>query len=733
MKSEIHEIQKSKLKSLSKKPLLLLLLFAGIANAQIISFPDANFKQRLVATTCVDLNDDQSPDADADTNNDGEIEVQEALAVQSLIMYSNTPVENIDNLTGIAFFPNLKTLVVSGHSLTTFNISMLSALTYLNIGSCGFTNFDMTGLENLETLYCYYNNFTTLNLTPLQNLKIIDAGECHQLTDIDLHGLTKLEFVGVHGVPLESLDLSSNRTGCQLQLGGPLKYLYIKNGQSEGFDLMNSYDIRYICADEADIPYIRDLFAQQLGIDWLNINPYCTFQPGSVYNTIEGKARFDANGNGCDVNDQSPTHTRLKITKDGNVYYTYISLNQGYKFYAETPGNYTVTPEIENPSFFNVSPPSTTVSFSTMDYTESIQDFCVTTNGAHPDLEITVAPIGRPRPGFDCAYSLVYKNKGNQVLSGAVTVTFDDARVDFVSATTPVTTQSPNTLSWSFSDLQLFETRSLIFVMNVNSPMEIPAVNNGDILSMQGSITISEGEETPADNVSSFQETVVNSYDPNDKTCLEGANVSPEMIGKYLHYNINFENTGTADAINIVVIDDIDTTKFDLSSLQVQNASHPVQTRITGNKVEFFFENINLPPSVNHTMIGHGNVMFKIKTKPTLVENSSVMNKANIYFDYNWPIVTNEATTVFTLLTQSDFVKDNSVSVYPNPAKDKVSIKADSNIKSVQLYDLQGRLLHTSIEKKKEMTLDISARQTGVYFLKITTEKGTSTQKVAKE
>lgn len=39
----------------------------------------------------------------------------------------------------------------------------------------------------------------------------------------------------------------------------------------------------------------------------------------------------------------------------------------------------------------------------------------------------------------------------------------------------------------------------------------------------------------------------------------------------------------------------IDATKFDVASLIPLNASHDYTTRIIGNKVEFIFENINLP------------------------------------------------------------------------------------------------------------------------------------------
>jgi uncharacterized repeat protein (TIGR01451 family) len=64
-----------------------------------------------------------------------------------------------------------------------------------------------------------------------------------------------------------------------------------------------------------------------------------------------------------------------------------------------------------------------------------------------------------------------------------------------------------------------------------------------------------------------LNQTVVGSFDPNDKTCLEGEIVSPELIGKNVHYLIRFENTGTANAENIVVTDYIDTTVFDINTL----------------------------------------------------------------------------------------------------------------------------------------------------------------------
>lgn len=124
---------------------------------------------------------------------------------------------------------------------------------------------------------------------------------------------------------------------------------------------------------------------------------------------------------------------------------------------------------------------------------------------------------------------------------------------------------------------------------------------------------------------------------------LEGKFITPEMVGNYLHYLIRFENTGTYPAENIVVKDVIDTTKFELASLQLVNSSHDPYVRIVkGNQVEFIFEHIQLPFEDAHN---DGYVAFKIKTKPNLVLGDQLLNKAAIYFDYNLPIITNETKT----------------------------------------------------------------------------------------
>ena len=138
----------------------------------------------------------------------------------------------------------------------------------------------------------------------------------------------------------------------------------------------------------------------------------------------------------------------------------------------------------------------------------------------------------------------------------------------------------------------------------------------------------------------------------------------------------------------------IDLDKFDISTLIPTSSSHPFATKISeGNKIEFIFENINLPFD---DATNDGYVAFKIKTKQTLKVGDSFTNEANIYFDYNFPILTNKATSKFqTTLDAPDFEFSNYFTLYPNPANDVLNINAVQaiEIQSLAIYDVLGQLV----------------------------------------
>ncbi len=511
-------------------------------------------------------------------------------------------------------------------------------------------------------------------------------------------------------------------------LNNLLVQLFLKNGSYEISNFSRNPNLQYVCADINQIDYIQTRINTYGYGATCQVNSYCSFTSGGTFYSIKGNNKFDQNDNGCDLLDSNLPNFKINFsdaTSTGNL----IADNSGNYKYDVQAGTHTITPILENPTYFNISPTNATITFPAT-ASPAIQDFCVTANGVHKDLEVNLLPVSVARPGFDAIYKLVYKNKGNQTQSGAVSLIFNDAVLDFVTSNPATSTQVLNNLSWSFIDLKPFESREIAVTLNGNSPMEIPALNNGSILPFTANISATS-DETPNDNIAILNQTVVNSFDPNDKTCLEGNNIVPAKVGDYVHYMIRFENTGTFAAQNIVVKDMIDLAKFDIASLIPVKGSHDFFTRINGNTVEFIFENINLPFA---DATNDGYVAFKIKTKSTLVLGNTFSNSANIYFDYNFPIVTNTATTtVSNSLATQDFEFIKYFNLYPNPAKNILNIetKNDIVISSLSIYNTLGQLVQVITSPNK--TIDVSELKTGNYFVKIVSDKGTSSSKFVKE
>jgi uncharacterized delta-60 repeat protein len=452
---------------------------------------------------------------------------------------------------------------------------------------------------------------------------------------------------------------------------------------------------------------------------------------GEDYNYIIGENKYDLTNNGCDLSDPGVKNLKINFFSNGNSF-DYITNEKGNFNVAVTKGNHKITPAFENPNYFIISPTSATITFPG-NKSPFIQNFCVTANGIHPDLEVSILPLDRARPGFESSYKIIYKNKGTNTQSGKVNVTFNDAVLDFISSDRIISMKKTDNVSWDFINLKPFESKEIIFKIKVNTPTETPAVNNGDVLAFTANITSVATDETSKDNTFLLNQTVVGSYDPNDKTCLEGAVITPSLIGEYVHYMIRFENTGTYPAQNIVVKDMIDLTKFDISTLITTSSSHSFTTKISeGNKVEFIFENINLPfDDANND----GYVAFKIKTKPTLKVGDTFTNDANIYFDYNYPILTNKATSTFKTLGTQDFEFANYFTLYPNPANDILNISStqDIEIKSFEIYDILGQLVIAVPNGKSVSNIDVSRLRTGNYFIKVKSDKGSSSLKFIKK
>ncbi|MBL3549017.1 T9SS type A sorting domain-containing protein [Chryseobacterium sp. KMC2] len=79
-------------------------------------------------------------------------------------------------------------------------------------------------------------------------------------------------------------------------------------------------------------------------------------------------------------------------------------------------------------------------------------------------------------------------------------------------------------------------------------------------------------------------------------------------------------------------------------------------------------------------------------------------------------------------------VKDNTISIYPNPAKTMIIISSKENLKSYKIFDEAGRLVSSASSLKgNKAEVHLSSIQTGNYVISIETEKQTVNKKLIKQ
>jgi ribosomal 50S subunit-recycling heat shock protein len=74
---------------------------------------------------------------------------------------------------------------------------------------------------------------------------------------------------------------------------------------------------------------------------------------------------------------------------------------------------------------------------------------------------------------------------------------------------------------------------------------------------------------------------------------------------------------------------------------------------------------------------------------------------------------------------------NNSFVIYPNPVKDAVKIQG-RNINSISVYNSVGVLVERIEVSNNETEINMNGYNTGIYFVQVNSENGTTTRKVVK-
>ena len=192
----------------------------------------------------------------------------------------------------------------------------------------------------------------------------------------------------------------------------------------------------------------------------------------------------------------------------------------------------------------------------------------------------------------------------------------------------------------------------------------------------------------------------------------------------WVDYVIRFQNTGTDTAFNVVVTDTLPST-LDPATISLVTASHANTWSLQGQgTLKFIFPNILLPDSNVNEPLSHGLISFRIRPRLTLLPGTTIENIANIYFDFNPPVITEPSVLVAELSTGVGSARIEPMFLRPNPATDRVYVSEPSfatRVRSWEVLTSTGGIVLQGNGPIPATGIGIGHMENGAYLLRIST------------
>ena len=461
--------------------------------------------------------------------------------------------------------------------------------------------------------------------------------------------------------------------------------------------------------------------------------PFTVPDIGNLCGTVQGSSWYDLNGD-CvhDANEVGIPYSPLLIEPGGQVALT--SFVGGFTF-PLTNGAYTL--EQSDATLIPICPVVQPVPFAV---NSDVQTLALA-NGSTVPLDLAIGGThGQARPGFDTQIHALVRNLSPQQ-SGAVTatITFDPLLV-FQGASPTPTSVIGNTVTWDFPVMDSFAQQDLHVVAHVPVGTAL-----GTLLACSGTVSNTLSDATLSNNSFGVQQSVTQvvtgSFDPNDKIAHTSSGWSDVLYyvdeDEWIDYTIRFQNTGTDTAFTVVVTDTV-SVALDLLSFEQGASSHPFSVSFKPGRVaEWRFANILLPDSNVNESASHGLVSFRIRPRLPLLPGAIIENTANIYFDFNDPVITEPCVLVAELSTGvSTSPSPSDFRVFPNPARDLLIVETmgAGSVSVVRVLTVDGRVVLQGSMNGSRTVLDMGDLEAGPYIVELQHADGArSTQRFTKE
>lgn len=738
-------------------------VFQTQVSAQFVTIPDAEFASYLslnlpncmsgnqLDTTCVDI--------------------------QSFFSV-NVSSSMIVTLEGVQYLDSVKTLLCnSSSSLTTipplpprlveFDCSLSTGLTTLPPLPLSLEKLDcritfITSLPalpiGLKYLDCSTNSDVTLPTSLPPGLEVLICGDISQtqslpplpasLVELDCWGIG---LVSLPDLPagLQTLIAYSNNLGIfgdfPISFPPNLEVLDVRSNQLPCLPFLPS-TITQIQIDGNPLSCLPNYLPAMSAATISNL-PLCVVgdmvnNPNNCNNGIgiNGLSFEDGDGN-CElsVGEFGLGYIPLKLfDASNNLLGTTFSTSTGGYYFSPTAGDYKVRVDLSNKPYLQASCAlESQILLTPVSPVVSGVDFGIECNGFDVGGH-SISRSGWVFPGqthqvrmwagdvaqvhdFSCASSI----------SGQVNVTVNGP-VSYVApiqgALTPAI--SGNTYSYVISDFAAvnFQTD---FGLQLLTNMTAQA---SDSVCVILTVSAGAGDVNPGNNTLEYCYEVTNSYDPNEKEVFPKQ--LPAASTDWITYTIHFQNTGNAPAFNVRLEDSLP-SNLNFESFELLSFSNQNVTSLKADGLLIVqFPNILLPDSTSDPEGSQGWFQFRIKPLAEQPLGTVISNAANIFFDFNPPILTDSAQTVFDgALSINSPHHIQQLKVYPNPGNGLFQVDWVTHLSGepvlLEIKTLTGEILEQiNLNGLQGYQLDLQKYTEGMYILKLTSGNHEKYQKL---
>ena len=624
--------------------------------------------------------------------------------------------EFLINLTGLN-----NIVSVGGDLFIAGNISLLDVSALQNLTSVGGSmmisgNFKLPHLNGLENI-SYMNG--TLEITGndlLTDISALSNLPYSNISDLSIYENDELSFCNINSI-------------CNYLLTGGTGTVGLNNYNCESIE-----EIKYVCEGAATINY--PMF-------------------------------FDINENGL-LETGEPFLNHASILIDPLNITSYSNSENGGLIYLEE-GTYTISyNEAETPDWFLTTDfPAYTIELNSGNPADTIYF------GLHPSTDISnvssAIMAGNMRCNEFVTFTVITQNTGTTITEGTTWLQVDPNILSAEAVDAWDTLSPPYLYGWHFEDL--LPGTQIIHQIKLQIPGP-PDFLLGDLIHFSTHATFNDINGSQESTKFLYSAEVQCSFDPNDKL------VNPTRMNGYtlfdedLVYTIRFQNTGNAEAFDVVIRDTLD-DHLDPTTFRIITSSHEevLTTTMENNKyLTFDFKNIFLPDSTTNFDASQGFVSYRIRTKEGLPEATEIANSAGIYFDFNPPVLTNTTENImlstfdadedgFEIFVDCDDNNENvnpdaieipnngidedcdgedlilsglqevaeiEVLVYPNPFREytvfEITSETVSNVR-VEIFDLTGRMIHAQQFDNNKLVFNRNQLASGIYVYKLSSRE----------